>query len=288
MKLGAKPTPRSGDGPLSRADQHSARLAFLRARARRGFTLVEILIAMGILSLVLAAIYSSWTAILRASKVGTETAAAVQRARMASRTIEESLGSAVSFAANQQYYFFDAENGDNSSLSFVTHLGPSFPRSGKFGDFTVRRVTFTVEKGRDGTSDLMLRQQPLLMDMDKDEQEFPLVLAKDVKSFKTEFWDLQLQDWTDEWKQTNQLPVMVKVSLEIADNPLSARKAREQIVRIVSLPSMMVQPGFQVPRLPGLMPGQQLQPGPGQVPGQIPGQLTPGQQGYPGSQPLPH
>ncbi|MGH7973472.1 MAG: hypothetical protein ACREIC_32550, partial [Limisphaerales bacterium] len=67
-----------------------------------------------------------------------------------------------------------------------------------------------------------------------------------------------------------------------------SRRAREQIVRIVSLPSMMVQPGFQTPRLPGLMPGQQLQPGPGQVPGQVPGQLTPGQQGYPGSQPLPH
>jgi prepilin-type N-terminal cleavage/methylation domain-containing protein len=47
------------------------------------FTLVEILIALGILSMVLAAIYSSWTAILRASKVGLEAAAAVQRARIA-------------------------------------------------------------------------------------------------------------------------------------------------------------------------------------------------------------
>jgi len=56
-----------------------------------GFTLVEILVALGIFSLVLAAIYSSWTAILRASKVGTEAAAAVQRARMTGRTIEEFL-----------------------------------------------------------------------------------------------------------------------------------------------------------------------------------------------------
>src|SRR5205814_2813945 len=47
----------------------------------RGFTLVEILVAIGILALVLAAIFSSWTAILRASKTGLDAAAAVQRSR---------------------------------------------------------------------------------------------------------------------------------------------------------------------------------------------------------------
>src|SRR5262245_34103667 len=78
------------------------------------FTLVEILIALGIFSMVLAAIYSTWTAILRASKVGRDAAAAVQRARMAGRTIEESLGSVQSFGAHQQfhpeYYAFLAKN----------------------------------------------------------------------------------------------------------------------------------------------------------------------------------
>ena len=42
------------------------------SRGLRAFTLVEILISIGILGLVLVAIYSSWTAILRASKVGLE------------------------------------------------------------------------------------------------------------------------------------------------------------------------------------------------------------------------
>src|SRR5260370_33784614 len=55
------------------------------------FTLVEILIALGIFSIVLAAIYSSWTAILRASKAGLEAAAAVQRARIAGRTRQETM-----------------------------------------------------------------------------------------------------------------------------------------------------------------------------------------------------
>jgi prepilin-type N-terminal cleavage/methylation domain-containing protein len=137
---------------------HAPRIAL--GRSRRAFTLVEILIAIGIFSMVLAAIYSSWSAILRGRKVGLDAAAAVQRARIAGRTIEECLGSVQSFVANQPYYSFLSENGSDASLSFVTRLSPSFPRSGKFGDLTIRRVTFSVENGKDGTRDLVLRQNP--------------------------------------------------------------------------------------------------------------------------------
>lgn len=238
----------------------------------RAFTLVEILVAMGILSLVLAAIYSSWTAILRASKVGLEAAAAVQRARMAGRTIEESLGSARLFSQNGADYAFLAENGDQASLSFVARLALSFPRQGKFEGLEVRRVTFSVEDGRDGTRQLVLRQCPLLMEMDIDEKKHPLVLATHVKEFKTEFWDTRQADWIDEWKQTNQLPVLVKVTLTLADSKYSSQ-VRERVTRIVSLPAVAVSPMWQMPRMPGV-PG-----GPGQT--GVPGQLgTPG--GAPG------
>jgi len=256
--------------------------------AVRAFTLVEILIALGIFSMVLAAIYSTWTAILRASKVGRDAAAAVQRARMAGRTIEESLGSAQSFVANQAYYSFLSQNGNEASLSFVSHLSPSFPRSGKFAGLDIRRVTFSLEESHFGGRELVLRQQPILMDMDLDEKNFPLVLAKYVKEFKTEFWDNRLQDWVDEWKTTNQLPVLVRVSLKLADNAFSSQ-VRQQVTRIVSLPAVAVSPVWQAPRLgpgPGNLPPG-ARPLPGQpVPGQPPGGFPPGTGGvYPGAQP---
>ena len=216
-------------------------------RSVRAFTLVEILIAIGIFSMVLVAIYSTWTAILRARKVGGDAAAAVQRARITGRTIEETLGSVQSFALNQKYYAFVVENGNEAMLSFVSRLSPSFPRSGKFAGLDVRRVTFSLESAPEGGRQLVLRQNALLMDMDKDEQNYPLVLAKNVKEFKTELWDPRLQDWTDEWKFTNQIPTLVKVSLALADNKFSSQ-VRQAVTRIVSLPSVMVAPMWQSPR----------------------------------------
>lgn len=253
---------------------------------------------MGILSLVLAAIYSTWTSILRASKVGQDAAAAVQRARMAGRILEEALSSAQYFEPqspaqrDDPYYDFLAQNGSDAVLSFVSHLSSKyFPRSVKFGPWTVRRVIFSVRDGPDGGRELVLAQKPLLWEeFDEDEKNYPLVLAKNVREFKTEFWDVKQQDWKDEWKATNSLPPLVKVTLKLADNPHSTM-VREEVTRIVSLPAQGVtrqwQPwsgaqGFR-PGMPGTQPGtvNPLQPGslpPGQYPigpGQFPGLVPP-------------
>jgi type II secretion system protein J len=253
---------------VSRVTHHASRTAF---------TLVEILIAMTILSLVLVAIYSTWTAILRASKVGQESAAAVQRARVAARTFEEALVSAQSFAVTEQYhpssYSFYAQNGSEAFLEFTSRLAKSFPRSGKFGDFDVRRVRFSVRSSPEGGRELVLQQKPLLMEWDAstlvDEREHPVVLAKNVKAFKTEFFDPKRKEWNEEWTETqsNAIPTLVKVTLQLGDNPHSSL-VREEVVRVVSIPAITVQPEWQV-RSQGPRPGAAPVPQP--VPGAQPG-----------------
>jgi Type II secretion system (T2SS), protein J len=241
------------------------------------------MIAIGIFSLVLAAIYSSWTAILRASKTGLEAAASAQRARITVRVLEDSLGSAQSYAANLPYYYFVAENGSEATLSFVARLSQSFPRSGKFGDMDMRRLTFTVESAPDGGRQLVLRQNPLVMELDTDEKEHPIVLAKNVKAFEMQFFDTNKNppDWVDEWKEqkTNQLPKLVMITLRLADNPHSSQ-VTEEITRIINLPAMTVPPVWQVPRGMGGPGGPGMPGGPGGLgnPG------LPGNPGAPGNQ----
>jgi len=206
----------------------------------RGFTIIEIMTAMMIFGMVVTAIFASWSAISRGAVSGNRAVARAQRSRVALRTIEEALGATRSFTADYEYYTFDAENGSEAYLSFVSMLAPSFPRSGRFGEFTVRRVTFAVEQGQNNQKRLVLRQTPVLMDMDEDEQNSPVVLATDVKKFEMAFWDKQKADWLDEWTQTNQLPQMVKFSLQLGGD-------QNELTRIVALPSVAVQSGWQIP-----------------------------------------
>ena len=247
-----------------------------RPALRRGqpaFTLIEIMMAMVIFSLVITAIYATWTLIIKSAKIGLEASAQLQRERIAMRTIEESLGCARSFAADLQHYGFWAQNGDGVTLSFVARLPESFPRGGRFGDFDVRRVTFALENGPDSERQLVMRQSPILMDPDKDEdeKEHPLVLARGVNKMAFEFWDTRQNQWVDEWIQTNQLPKMLKVTLGFVvkkqNQSYTSTETRQEISRIVALPAMTVPVNYQ--RGVGQPPG-----GVGQPP-QTPPALTP-------------
>lgn len=223
----------------------------VRRRGRLAFTLIEIMMAMVIFSLVITAIYATWTLIIKSAKIGLEASAQLQRERIAMRTIEEALGCVRSFAADLRHYGFVAENGDGVTLSFVARLPESFPRGGRFGDFDVRRVTFTLESGPDSERQLVLRQSPILMDPDQDEDEkvHPLVLARGVNKMEFEFWDTRQNQWVDEWTQTNQLPKMMKVTLGFVvrkpNQSYGATETRQELSRIVALPAMMVPVNYQ-------------------------------------------
>jgi len=208
--------------------------------------LIEIMVALAIFAAVMTAIYSSWTAILRATKTGREAAAEAQRSRVAVRALENSLVSLQMFPANINYYYFLADtSGDFASLSFVAWLPKSFPRSGDFGDQVVRRLSFAVERGTNSDNVLVLRQNPILFDPSKDEEENPLVLARNVKVFTLEFWGPRSKDWEPEWLYTNQLPKLIRFTLGFGQPKQKVLAPEDVETRVVTLSVLPVPPGLQ-------------------------------------------
>lgn len=222
----------------------------MKRKSNKAFTLLEIMIAMAIFATVMIAIYSSWTAIVRGTEAGKKAAQAAQRSRMAIRTIEDALLTTQLFMENAQHYSFIADTSDPkfAYLSLTAQLPATFPGSGLFGDETVRRVTFYVETDTEGSRNLMMTQNPFLLVTNADVSAYPILLARDVNLFVLEFWDTQLNDWTDELLTTNQLPKMVRVSLEVGQ-PENSRNP-EIASRVVALPSIAVPPDVQRPLLP--------------------------------------
>ena len=146
-----------------------------------------------------------------------------------------------------EYYVFSdssqngnqSGNGNQSELSFTARLPDIFPRNRKFvnpdlgRDFSLRRLIFSVEPGPDSEMDLVLRQTPVLMDMDPDERQTPLVLARDVKQFTVECWDTNALDWVEEWDNTNAIPPLVRISLALGGNAAPGFA----VTRLIAIPS---------------------------------------------------
>jgi type II secretion system protein J len=224
-------------------------------RRREGFTLIEIMMAFAIFSLLIASIYACWTLILKSTKIGQDAAAQVQRERIALRTIKEALAGVLSFQADPQNYSFLADNDENGHLSFAARLPELFPRSGRpaWQGFDVRRVSFSIENGPDAQRLLVLRQSPLLKEMHTDERDFPFVVAKGVNKMELEFWDLKKSDWINEWTRTNELPRMIKIKLEfVRRNPSQpyAQPIGEEVMDVMPLPAIMVPAQAQAPNQP--------------------------------------
>lgn len=242
----------------------------------QGFTLIEILLAMTIFAMVLTSIYSCWSAILRGSKSAQDAAAAVQRSRIAIRAIEDALTTVQIFAANPHLYYFVADtSGEFATLSCVSRLPDSFPGSMLYGEEKLRHVWFTVEPGEFSRNQLVLRQWPLLMPTNSTSPPYTIVLGRDVYKFKLEFYDPSKKEWIDEWKYTNQVPPLVRVSIGMGVANNSTARDEEIVTRVVSIPSVIVPREWQMPI--GPVPGMPGMPGGGRAVPPIPG--VPGQPG---------
>ncbi|MEI7732344.1 MAG: prepilin-type N-terminal cleavage/methylation domain-containing protein [Verrucomicrobiota bacterium] len=244
-------------------------------RACLAFTLVEIMLAMGIFAFVMASIYSSWTSVIRGSMAAQKAAIAAQRSRVAVRAIEDAILTAQVFEANPQHYWFVADTkGEFATLSLVARLPESFPGSGMYGDQMLRHVSITVEPDNEGGNKLMLRQWPLLMPVDRggaDAKPYEIVLGRSVDLFKMEFWDNDKKDWMDEWpaSKTNSLPLLVRVAVGMGNGPMVPMSEREIATRIIAPVATKVPLGYQIPgapnQPPGVPPGMPPPPPPGRI-----------------------
>ena len=243
-----KPFPRTPDA--EKLDHEFAVVRsrpFARCREQRAFTLVEIVISIGILGMIMVAIFTCWNSILRGSKAGQEAAADAQRGRMAIGAVEMALGSAQMFESNLKYYSFITDtSGDFAYLSFVGHLPASFPGSGLFGDQALRRVSFGVEN-KDGDPRLVMRQMPMLQPLERGEEAYPIVLAHGVNKFVLEFWEPRKGEWIDEWLLTNQLPRRLRVALAFGGRRDRHTKREADVVfRDIALPAITVPRAWQL------------------------------------------
>ena len=190
-----------------------------------GFTLVEAIMSVAILSMVLAMVYGVFFSMLRGTEAGAETALQVQRNRVALKTLEDAFSGLVYYEPDKDnpntgvYAFIvDTLDFDYPSVSFVSRVPPDFLGSKEFGSQTLRRITFQIEDDDDFGRSLVMYQSATLQPEYDLEVEEPSrwVLGKDLDQFLMLFYSTSVEEWINEWDDTNSVPSRIKFELAYA------------------------------------------------------------------------
>lgn len=208
---------------------------------RDAFTLIEILVATFIFAIVLAMLFGTWRVIARSTDSAIRIAAESQRTRLGLQCVESALASAQMFQSSPKWYSFNADtSGNYAEVSFAANLSDSFPGSGFFQGQRLRRITLRVEPSPDGGNDLVMHQTPLLSPLSGDLDTHPLVLAREVSQFQLRFWDRRRSELVEEWLTTNQLPMLVEVTIGVGTENRMSRRPAQIVNRAIRLPDSSV------------------------------------------------
>lgn len=229
-------------------NQHQKRAA--------GFTLVEAIVAVGILGMVSFMVFKSLLSVMGATKMGAEAADQVQRERVAIKTVEVGLRGMVYYEQNQDMYALEQiPDQDYPYFSFVARVPPDFIGSREFNGQALRRLSFFVDDV-DESRALVLEQRHV-MRTPQGEDPVPVVrsiLAPQLDQFMILFWSTSAEAWIDEWTETNSLPSRVKVEMALIRQDGGDVQLKDIHKREVVIHSVSVTKANQNPSLPSAVP----------------------------------
>jgi general secretion pathway protein J len=186
------------------------------ARRQKGFTLIEVLLAVGLMATIMALAYGGLRASTRAALRGEERIANVQNMRMVHQFIRRQLNQVLPLA-----YVSDAEDritfeGDSDSITFVG----SMPGYLGFGGPQIQSLSF--EPGDQGF-DLVMRHMPLAASDDGGlGNTEAIVLLESVENGQFSFLGRdelgELGEWESYWETVETPPESITLEIELNES----------------------------------------------------------------------
>jgi general secretion pathway protein J len=199
--------------------------------ARRGFTLLEIIVAVAITAMIGAVIAAAFASGFRAKELVESEAERYRGLRISMDRMVHEIGAAFVSDRYDLRRFRDQNDrptnfiGTRDRLLFTSLAHQRLYADAKESDqmvveYSVRTSTAAGARGR---QDLMRRENPNLYGEDRmDRGGAEDVLLEDVKRVEFSYWDSDKKDWVNEWDTRRQekksiLPTRVKIALFRSD-----------------------------------------------------------------------
>jgi general secretion pathway protein J len=206
-----------------------------RGRAAcRGFSLLEILLAVTIMALVVTVVYGTWNTAFMAWKRSTDVTESLHRQRIVMDSLVEMTSSAVYFGGDAKTYgvLGDDNSGMGAKISFVTASEAALPPS-EAELRGLRRVTLKLATDDEGKPYLAISNDLATGLPLGENEEVWHTLSRDVTEFAVRYQDARDQAWYDSWREDLTLPMAIEYTVTFA--PSDDRSDPLTLVRRVEL-----------------------------------------------------
>ncbi|MEE9369304.1 MAG: type II secretion system protein [Pontiella sp.] len=192
-------------------------------KMRIGFTLLELLVAMVILTIAMSIAFQAFSGTIRGWKRGTEVINGIKHGDFAMTQLISCLRSTIYFFNPRKTYAFKIEKGNTGGLpsdmiSFVTASSAFMPNDSPFAT-APHRIKLLIDDDDRGNPALFALPMPAIADEEEFEDEYdaePILVSRAIQGLEILIWDKELEDWTEEWEPENSVPERILVTVFVA------------------------------------------------------------------------
>ena len=196
----------------------------MNLRSRRGLTLIEIIVALGIMALIGSISAGTLSSSIDALDAIEEAEGSTRTARIAMRRITRAIELAYltenrAAVNTYQTVFVGKDDGDEDQVWFASLGHHRKIRDSRECDQTEITLFTDEDPDNSDTKVLFMREAPRI-DQYPDKDGRPMPLARGVSRFDLRYLDGTTGEWTDEWdtngaETPNRLPRAVQIVLEL-------------------------------------------------------------------------
>ena len=208
------------------------------ARAKAGVTLLELLLALSIFTLVAGMAAGSFWSITRTWNRANDLLENLHYGEFAMDQLVAALRGAAWFSSKPEAFGFWLDDSGGTSdraaneISWVTSGTAFLPPDSPLKD-GLHRLSVTVEHARGGGQGLAVRAWPHMAEETDGKDVEPWIVVPDVRGFGCEWYDFEEDGWSQDWEETNSLPKVLRVTLTMEPREKDGDPLRLQ--RIVEL-----------------------------------------------------
>jgi len=190
-------------------------------RTARGFTLLEVMIAVAITAVIGSMAAGVYQQVDRAASAARDQGERYAGARLALTRLSRELSMAFLSEHYDRARFRDRPTlfkGESDQLLFSTMAHVRLAQDAKESDQAM--VEYLVERDPVSGTDALYRREKVRIDDEPDRGGRKDLVATHVKGISLQYWDLKRKEWVREWstrtpEKLNELPTRIRIALEI-------------------------------------------------------------------------